>query len=177
MAFAIVGYFDKNSDDRIKSLWKLLAENNICDYLYTSQNSPHIKFSTYADLDLDNTIHTLSEFVPMHDRFDIHFKNYGFYPNKKPIIFLDTSASNHILNFQIEINETIKKFGKKFDFDYFDPGIWKPDCFLTIGIDKNKLPKAISLLGGTHLSFNGIMESIGIIEFHPAKKIIEFPLN
>jgi hypothetical protein len=31
LGYAIVGYFDKKSDDKIKSLWKGMADSGVCD--------------------------------------------------------------------------------------------------------------------------------------------------
>ena len=46
--FAVVGYFDKDSDKIIKSLWQGMADSGVCDYLINSANNPHIKFAVFV---------------------------------------------------------------------------------------------------------------------------------
>lgn len=93
MAYAIVDYFDPETDAFIRSIWKDLADNGICDYLFRSENNPHIKFAMYTTLALGEVKPLLAQFTKNHSRLKLHFKNYGFYPNEKPIVFLD--INNH----------------------------------------------------------------------------------
>jgi len=59
MGYAIVGYFDKETDEVIRELWKILMINGIGDYLYNSENNPHIKFIMYENLDETQGIDTI----------------------------------------------------------------------------------------------------------------------
>lgn len=51
MGYAIVGYFDRETDEMIRELWKSLMVNGVDDYLYNSENNPHIKFVMYENFD------------------------------------------------------------------------------------------------------------------------------
>jgi hypothetical protein len=42
---------------------------------------------------------------------------------------------------------------------------------------KENLPEAANYLTSVELPINGYLDKIGIIEFHPAKKIITVPLK
>lgn len=64
MGYAVVGYFDKATDERIRRIWKELMENDIDDYLYNSENNPHIKFAMYENIeesDIINEIQNISQ--------------------------------------------------------------------------------------------------------------------
>ncbi|HEX3048363.1 MAG TPA: hypothetical protein VHY08_26685 [Bacillota bacterium] len=177
MAYAIVGYFDHPTDSFIRSIWKELADNDICNYLFTSENDPHIKFSMHSEINLDKAIPLLSSFTNNHRKLTIHLKNYGFYPNDEPILFLDFSATIPLIQLENDIQKTFSPLGQNFDVNYFDENIWKPDCFLTLGIDKSKLQEGVVILLKKPLQFNGIIERLGIIEFHPAKQIVSYSLK
>ena len=176
MPYSIVGYFDYKTDSFIRSIWKDLAENDICNYLHASGNNPHIKFSMYTELDLEKAKSLLAKFTQERKRLDLHLKNYGFYPNEKPILFLDFSATIPLIQLEIDIQQTFKGLGKNFDFNFFDENIWKPDCFLTVEIDRSKLQKGVMILLNKPVQFNGTLDRLGIIEFHPAKQITSFDL-
>ena len=56
MGYAIVGYFDKETDEKIRGLWKNLMLKEVDDYLYNSENNPHIKFAMYETLEEEQVI-------------------------------------------------------------------------------------------------------------------------
>lgn len=87
------------------------------------------------------------------------------------------AAAKQILDLQTKIRSECDRYGELFGFDVFNEGIWKPDCQLTIEISKEKLLKAIAILLDTELPFNGTLERIGVIEFHPAKQLFSFDLQ
>ncbi|WP_058304443.1 2'-5' RNA ligase family protein [Gorillibacterium timonense] len=177
MPFAIVGYFDPDSDKAVHALWKTFADTGVCDYLHRSDNHPHIKFAMFDSVDIEETRARLADITRQTKKLELHFKNYGLYPNERPIVFLDISATIEILNLQLAIQEVFASFGTRSAGPYFDQGIWKPDCFLTIGLEPNKLDKATRLLLESPLPFNGSLDRIGLIEFHPAKRLFDYPLQ
>jgi len=176
MGYAIVGYFDQNSDDKIKELWKKMADIEVDDYLINSENSPHIKFAMFDSINLPivrNEVYLLSKKI---EKINIHFKKYGFYPGENPFLTIDIADSSEILKLHTDIQNVTNPLGDKDDRNYFDAGIWKPDCQLTVAFDKNKLAKAVNFLTETSMPFDGRLESLGLIEFHPAKKLFTYPL-
>jgi len=174
--FAIVGYFDKNSDKIIKSLWQGMADAGVCNYLINSANNPHIKFAIFNDVDIksfENKIKSLSEKTK---KINIHFKTYSFYPNDLPFVCIDIAVSFPILELHSEIQNFSNESDIKDKRNFFEHGIWKPDCQLTVAFEKSKLNKAISYLSETKLPFDGVLERIGLIEFHPAKQLFSYNL-
>lgn len=178
MGYAIVGYFDKNASEKIKAIWERLAITEVDDYLYHSENDPHFKFAMYDDLDMNNAENKINTIIKRYKRINLHFKKFGFYPNpNKPFITLDIAEKEDIIHLQKEIQEGINDKNNTSISPFFQEGIWKPDIQLTIGIEKHKLPLAMELLNDVELPFDGVLESIGIIEFHPAKQISRFQLS
>ncbi len=174
MAYAVVGYFDRVTDSFIKTLWKELAENNICEYLYNSENNPHVKFAMYKELDVKMGESLLFDLTKRHFKQNVHFKNYGFFSNEMPTVFIDISPTVSLIELQKDIRIEFGKCSNNFDFDYFNEGIWMPSCPLTVKNEAPKIHDAIQLLLDKPLQFNGRLERLGIIEFHPAKQIISY---
>lgn len=177
MGYAIVGYFDQDSDEKIKALWKALADIGVDNYLINSENSPHIKFAMFNSIDLPSVQNELRLLSKRFEKINIHFKKYGLYPGDKPFVTIDIADNNDILKLHMEIQNTINQLGVKDNRGYFDAGIWKPDCQLTISFDKTKLATAIDYLADTSMPFNGKLEKIGVIEFSPAKQLFSYPLS
>jgi hypothetical protein len=176
MPYAVVTYFDKKSDQTIRNIWKELADADVCSYLYESENSPHIKLGMYDELNVEKTKEILEEVSKTTKRQRVHFKNIGIYPHEKPIVFLDMSVSGCLLEFQKQVCALFESNAHEIGSNYFEPGIWKPDCFLTVSIEREKVYKAIDLLMRLKLPFDGFIERIGLIEFHPARQIFSYRL-
>lgn len=177
MGYAIVGYFDRETDEKIKELWHTLAINGVDDYLYYSENNPHIKFAMYEDFEEVQGIEVIKKIAQKTIQIDVIFKSYSFYPNEQPFLNIDMAVSMELLKLQSEIRENCDNYSKLFPIDFFDRGIWKPDCQLTREIDESKLIDAIKCLQERKLPIKGKLERIGLIKFHPAKQIVNFDLN
>jgi len=44
MPYAVEMFFDKESDEYIRGLWRTLRESGISSYMYDSENVPHIRY-------------------------------------------------------------------------------------------------------------------------------------
>ena len=177
MGYAVVGYFDKATDEWIRRIWKELMVNDIDDYLYNSENNPHIKFAMYDNLKEIDIINAIEDISQTREQIDIIFKSYSFYPNDQPFFNIDMAASMPLLELQAEIRRTCDRSSTLLPIDFFDAGIWKPDCQLTREVDKKYLSNIAKCLYEKKLPIKGKLESIGLIKFHPAKQIIRFNLS
>lgn len=177
MGYAIVGYFDKETDKKIRGLWQDLMINGVDDYLYNSENNPHIKFVMYEDFEEINIVDEIRNIAKQTKAIDVVFKSYSFYPNEQPFLNVDMAVSMELLRLQAKIREKCDKFSELLPIDFFDIGIWKPDCQLTREIDESKLTNAVNCLYERKLPIKGKLERIGLIKFHPAKQVVNFDLN
>lgn len=110
MGYAIVGYFDKKTDKMIRELWKSLAVSGVDDYLYKSENNPHIKFAMYENFDKVRGIDIIKNIASQTKPVDVIFKSYSFYPNECPFLNIDTAVSMELLKLQSTIREKCDKF-------------------------------------------------------------------
>jgi len=177
VGYAVVGYFDEKSDKIIKSLWQGMADANVCDYLINSANNPHIKFAMFDEIDQTFTEKNLNTLAKRTRKQYVHFKTYSFYPNNEPFICIDIAVSMPILQLQKEIQTEFNINATKGKRGFFEQGIWKPDCQLTLAFDRSKLYDAVDYLSKTQLPFDGMIERIGLIEFHPAKQLYSYEFS
>jgi hypothetical protein len=180
MQYAIVGYFDEVCSLKIREIWKGFAENNIDDYMIKSANDPHCKLALYTGLDLDSATDILKEITSENCSISIVIKNYSIYiSNNHYVLSFNMASSIELLEFQQKVKFKFDTIGKPLPVDYFDIGKWQPDCPLTTSsypMKKENLSVAAEYLFSVELPINGYLDQIGIIEFHPAKKIITVPL-
>ncbi|MFR0587256.1 hypothetical protein [Bifidobacterium pseudolongum] len=105
MGYAVVGYFDKATDEWIRRIWKELMINDIDDYLYNSENNPHIKFAMYDNLKEIDIINAIEDISQMREQIDIIFKSYSFYPNDQPFSTLTWPPVCHSWNYRLRSGE------------------------------------------------------------------------
>ncbi len=177
MSFAIVGYFDDASNVRIREMWQFMADAGIDDYLAASENDPHFKFDIFETIDMEFVKSELESIACSYNKIPLHFKKFGFYPKKdKPFITLDIAENTEVIDLQRILHTQFAYSCQEDSRGYFTPGIWKPDIQLTISFDKVKLPLAVSILNEMDLPFDGMLQSVGLIEFHPAKQLFRIEL-
>lgn len=131
-----------------------------------------IKFAMYEDFKEINIVDEIRNIAKQTKSIDVVFKSYSFYPNEQPFLNIDMAVSMELLRLQAEIREKCDKFSELLPIDFFDLGIWKPDCQLTREIDETKLMNAVNCLYGRKLPIKGKLERIGLIKFHPVKEQI-----
>lgn len=177
MGYSIVAYFDEVSDTTIKKLWNGMADIGIDDYLINSGNSPHFKLAMYESIHIEKVKMLVRDIALNYAKIPIQFKSFSFYPNERLFVNIDIAVSFEILALQKKIRTECDINSKMFNINYFDPGIWKPDCQLTTEFDKEKLPVAMKYLSNTELPFNGMINRLGIIKFYPAEQIASYELG
>ncbi len=120
MGYAVVGYFDKATNEWIRRIWKELMVNDIDDYLYNSENNPHIKFAMYDNLKEIDIINAIEDISQTREQIDIIFKSYSFYPNDQPFFNIDMATSMPLLELQAEIRRTCDRSSTLLPIDFFD---------------------------------------------------------
>ena len=176
MGYAIVGYFDSDTDKKIKRLWQGMADSEVCNYLINSANNPHIKFAMFDFIDVEAVKRKLEQLTKTTRQIDVHFKSYSFYPILNPFFCIDIAVTKPILELHSQILKECSEYTDDNLMVNFKHGVWKPDCQLTIRFDKSKLVPAVNYLSETQLPFDGKLEKIGLIEFHPAKQMFSYEL-
>jgi len=175
MQYAITGYFDEITESNITRFWKLMYDKGFSDYLYLSENRPHIKYCVFNEINEEMIKSKLAEYSKRINRINVHFHNIGMYINDELLsVVLEISATIEMLNLQKSICQDFKDSGRFVDENYFDSGIWKPDCFIGVGIPISKSNEMIDELRKWNIQYDGSLQKIGLIQYRPAKIIVEY---
>jgi hypothetical protein len=177
MPFAIVVYFDPATEEIIHENWRKLAEREIDTYLYQSENRPHIKLEMFENIDLGKCKERIKEISKRTKKIDIIFKNIGILPLENPVIFLGPTTTKELLSLQYDVINATSDISQALNPEFFLPGLWTPDCQLTVRISKGKLLNAIYTAIEIPIPMNSIISEIGVLEYHPAKKLFAYSLE
>jgi len=80
MPYAVEMFFDKESDEYIRGLWRTLRESGISSYMYDSENVPHITLSVFRELDTADADKRLISFTEKVSKFKLVLVNLGAFP-------------------------------------------------------------------------------------------------
>ncbi len=174
MPFAVVVYFDLKTEGIIRDAWKTLADRNIDPYLSRSDNRPHVKLWMYESFDVEKGRERIRKFAGSNRKTEIQFKLIGIYPLEKPVVFLGAATGREWIDLKMGLGDLLEDISTGMSPQYFQLGSWSPDCQLTVGVQKDKLIDAIRIAMGIPIPLAGTATEIGVIEFHPAKRLFSF---
>ena len=176
MTHAVMLFFDAQTEAAIQAVWKELDETGTAPYLHRSANRPHFKLAIYEDLDVAASRPRLELIAASVAGMPVHFKSLGIFSNARPTVFVAPSVTPALLDLQIRASGALNDLGKCPPFDFFLPKHWVPHCLLGFDLEPEKLTGVLECALRLRLPFDGRIEEIGLVEFHPVRHLFSFPL-
>lgn len=176
MPYAVEMYFNSESDNQIRSIWKVLHDKNISSYMYTSGSRPHVTLSVLNFLNVSEFSKRLEEFSCRLKPFKISFGSIGIFPEPVGVIFLAPTVTEELLRIHREFNDVFSDYRDQM-WNYYLPGSWVPHCTLATDLLKKDIPLAMECILDNYQSLNAWVEEIGIVEFRPIKYHTVFKLQ
>lgn len=172
MGYAIELYFDQNSEDKIRKIWKALYEKNISTFMYESNSIPHITLSVYNDNlnDMNEFVNHVISYSKQLTPFKLVLSNIGVFNTKEGVVFLGPKVTSKLLNVHKDFHEHMKKY-EKHEWKYYSPDLWIPHCTMAIDIDKPKMLDSVDIISSMFEPIELNIERVGIIKFRPIEYI------
>lgn len=176
MPFAIEMFFDKNSEEKIRGIWRSLKESGICSYMNDSGSIPHITLSVFNKIDVADTDKRLTSFTESASKFSLLLLSIGAFPTEEGVLFLAPVVTEELLRFH-------KSFHNAFDdlkedrWPYYMPGSWVPHCTLSIDIGRERVHEALDTVIKKYRPLIIEVDRIGLVEFHPVNVLKEYTLK
>ncbi len=177
MGYAIVLYFDENSEIIIRDMWKLLYDNNINKLMHDSNSRPHITLAIYDEdlYDLDNFINSVEDYAKTLKPFKLIVSNIGMFNTNEGVAFLAPKVTGELLDIHYKLYEGLKQYAE-FAWNYYIPDNWIPHCTIAIELSKEKLLQSIEVLSDIFSPFDITIEKLGIVKFSPVEYVSIFDL-
>lgn len=177
MEYAVELYFDKVSEEIIKSMWKVLYDKGISEFMYESNSKPHISLAVYNDKlnnfeAFINKVRTLSEDIKS---FELNLSNIGMFNTDEGVVFLSPKVTRDLLDIHEKFHDSMKDFSE-YEWGYYQPDQWIPHCTMGIDLNQDKLLECIEVISSIFKPIKITVEKIGIIKFKPIQYITEFNL-
>jgi len=161
LPYSIGVYFDSQTEETIRGLWKKLAAIGV-DFLFLTKQRPHLTLGIYKGLDLEQTDQTLTEVSAKTAVIPISFQYVGVFPTTRSI-FLGPVLNEPLTTLHETIYQALKPHADMPNFSYYLPDHWVPHCGIGVEVDEEIIPEVIRITNQT-ISFplEARIEEIGI---------------
>ena len=176
MPYAVVLYFNKPSEEFIRSIWSDLSKNGVPSEIHHIGIRPHITLAIYDELVCQPCDSELSRFAPQTSHLHLNFTHLGFFTQPEKVLFLAPTPSQELLDFHARVHKLLDRQTKG-AWELYQPGRWVPHCTLALDLDQPMLEKAAAVCGGIELPVEMHATQIGVVEFLPMTEMVHFDLK
>lgn len=176
MGYAVEMFFDKASEDKIKSYFKRLHDLNLSKILYELNSRPHISLAVYNEINLQKFQKEFIQFIENRESMKLSFESLGIFPTQPGVVYLAPSLNNELWEFHREYHEYMDKYIKN-EWTYYLPNRWVPHCAIAVDVPKQSVSKIIDEILNDFHQFDFHIEEIGIVKFRPVEEIEVFTLR
>lgn len=161
--YGVVAHFDKQTEQRIKDIWRELSDLSISTYAEEVPNRrPHITLASYNHLKIDEYVILFKSFYASKYRLSLSLNSLGTFMSSGLLFFAPT-PSIQLLNFHKEHHDYFQSFEDNPDSLYL-PEKWVPHCTIANRLSIDKLKEAIEYCTNRMKSIEGIITEITIIK-------------
>jgi|SRR5215212_1044683 len=177
MGYAVLLYFDEQTEQRVLGLRHALIEQGIPSILDQVGDRPHISLAGFANnIDCDILISLVQEFADGVQPFKVQFSAMGIFPSKENVLFLSPTPTLQLLTYHQEFHRLLAK-PKLISSPYYVPENWTPHCSVEMNIPDEQLPKAIEICSKVFTPILGQFQEITVIAFPPIKPLATWSLG
>jgi hypothetical protein len=177
MTYSIGAFFDIQTETEIRRVWKIMADSGIAEYLYQSDNRPHITLTIFDDLDLDRTSAMLCNLAGEYTRIPVSFQSISIFPNSNAV-FLAPLVTPQLVKFQESVHKALISFANLPDYPYYLPGQWIPHCSIANYMPpENLIPAVQKAIETLSLPITGWITEVGLTSFRPVVHLMNCKLG
>ena len=175
MGYAVLLYFDKQTEQSILNLRHALIEQGFPSTLDKAGDRPHISLAGFSNVDSDILISLVQEYANSIESFSIQLSSIGIFPTDENVLFLSPTPTLQLLTYHQEFHRRLVK-SKLISSPYYVPENWTPHCSVEMNIPDEQFPKAIEFCRKAFKPVIGQFQEIGVIEFQPIKSLAKWSL-
>lgn len=175
MGYAVVLYFDKQTEQGVLDLRDVLDDHGIYSTLGKLGDRPHISLAVFPDVDRELLISVTHDYSGTLARFDAQLSAVGTFPTDENIVFLSPVPTIELLQSHQELHRRLASSGLV-SSPYYLPANWIPHCSVLLDLPDEQVMRAIQLCKESFKPLMGEFQEIGVVEFRPVKYLANWPL-
>jgi 2'-5' RNA ligase len=170
MGYAVLLYFDEQTEWHILELRQTLIEASIPSLMNKMGDRPHISLAGFSGVEGDSLISVVQEFANGRHPFSIQLSAIGLFPTKENVLFLSPVPTIQLLTCHQEFHQRLAK-SKLVSSPYYAPESWVPHCTVEMNIPDEQLQRAIEYCIKAFTPIVGQFQEMGVIEYWPIKPL------
>ena len=178
MTYAVVLYFDKETEDKIMTLIKKVAGNGLSTKFLEWKVRPHVTLAMYNDVDENKCVNLLETFAKERGSLPAFLDSIGMFNDTKAV-FLNPTMTRNMYQLQSDLHEVLKEFDTQ-GFEWYLPDGWVPHCTVSMNgeDDEEIFYKSSELILREFKKMEGTYAEIGLIKVTmPVEAIATIPFD
>ena len=165
MAVDICLFLDRDSEERIRKVWRILRTRGISSPLLRSGGKPHLTLGIWDDLDQTTVLPRIERLAGELNAFQVTFSALATFGANCGTVFLGPAITPALITVHDRLYGLLRDVSDSSE-GYYRPGCWVPHCSLTLGTPSADLPAAYSIcMEMINLPILGWIREIGMITF------------
>lgn len=145
--YAVELFFDDSTSDKVRALWRSLAESGLSDKMHTMPGiHPHITLTAFSagDLSDDEVMARFRQFNLPEQSFPLNIEGISAFFPLTGVVYLAPTPSEHLLAAHRHFFDTFYKHEDLTAFEHYLPKRWIPHCTLAIQLPLENIHEVIA---------------------------------
>jgi 2'-5' RNA ligase len=173
MPFAVMLFFDIQTEKMIVKIWQTLARNNLVLDILDAGIRPHITLAIYEELNCRPCENELAKITSKTSSIAMQFTHLGLFTNPEPVVFASPVSTSEFLDFHKNIHVSLASEAKN-SWDLYKPGKWVPHCTLALNFKMENLTEIINYCKELPFPMDVYALQIGVVKFQPVKDLFKY---
>lgn len=169
MNYSVVFYFDDETDNKIKSLTRLIVNNGVNDYLISNKVPPHITIADFECEEIKAVINSLEVYKEKIRQDHVYWASIGLF--NPSILFVAPIVDQFLLRSCKIVNNLIKSLPTTGINSNYIPYKWVPHTTIAAKLSPQELEKAFLVASDNFKAFGGYVTKLALIQNKPRTDI------
>jgi hypothetical protein len=171
MGYTVMLEFDKESQNKINEIIRVIYENGVNSFMIDTNGNPHIAIASYGEINEEEFYRRLKEFSAKTRRFELRFESVGIFYFERNIIYLSPVITDELIRVHEEFHSSFDSGCCKKPFEHYLPNKWVPNCRVAVNATMEESLSAIASLSSIFKPFNIRVEGISVVDFNTLEYI------
>jgi 2'-5' RNA ligase len=176
MPYAIEMTFDVAAEERVRGIFRRIADAGLPSRLLERGLAPHVSLAVCDELSPVEFSAQLAEFAAAERAQRIAFATLGTFATAEGVLFLGPVVTRALLDLHARFHALFERAARS-PWSHYLPGAWVPHCTLAFGLDPEQLGEALQVCAGAELPIEATLASVSIVDPRRAEIHARFPFG
>lgn len=161
--YALLAYFDHETELELQQFWFELNELGITDYgVIVKNRRPHITLADYQNIDIEKLSLKIQQYFHYQTQVQIHLNTWGSFIGNK-MLYLAPTMTKELLELHSNYHEKFKEFNQNPN-SYYLPDRWVPHCTIAGHLTDERMIKVFGYCQRRVRCIHTKIVEVGLVE-------------